>query len=505
MYNEADRLATNEHSTAAAEHNSVGLLSGVNFNRSKYHDVCFSITFGVLTVASIILGLAMTGSMIDASSEFKKCAEIEKAKTGTADAGEAVSPFDSSAVGYLFLFVILSFVLGALWLYVFRKFTRCMVMTTVISIGVILVCIGAICLRLSPIVGGIILCVAILWFVSIFTCLKETIEFTTRLLHEACNVLQSYPTILGGSVLILLVEMIFVGAFVVFCVAGALHGHVKLTSTGCELVQPDWIGAYIFWFIFMTFWVMAVCHNVQMGFISTVSGIWYFKEESLVPAGSQPVSLALKWNATVNFGSHCFGALVVAIIQLIQAIVHEARRKAEEEGANVVAKVALCCLDCIVACIKDAIEFINKYATIFVGISGNDFIKSAQEVFNMLSRNGLMTVTVDGLSTFVLVFNALGLAVFMCLVTLTAVTASTGMHSDKAAFITVISFFVCFLIFYFLADNILSIVSALWVCFAHDRSRDQVSQPGLHDIFSIRAAKIKPIRPPAVIGRPNPF
>jgi hypothetical protein len=66
---------------------------------------------------------------------------------------------------------------------------------------------------------------------------------------------------------------------------------------------------------------------------------------------------------TTSFGSICFGSLVVAIIQALKMLANTAQ--SEGEG-----NFLICIAQCLLACLASIIEYLNKWAFIFVGIYG---------------------------------------------------------------------------------------------------------------------------------------
>jgi hypothetical protein len=66
---------------------------------------------------------------------------------------------------------------------------------------------------------------------------------------------------------------------------------------------------------------------------------------------------------TTSFGSICFGGLVVAFIQALRMLANSAR-------ANGDGNFLVCIAECLLACLASIIEYLNKWAFIYVGIYG---------------------------------------------------------------------------------------------------------------------------------------
>lgn len=63
---------------------------------------------------------------------------------------------------------------------------------------------------------------------------------------------------------------------------------------------------------------------------------------------------------TTSFGSVCFGSLLVAIIQALQALANTARNEGD-------AGILACIAECILSCLASIVEYFNKWAFVYVG------------------------------------------------------------------------------------------------------------------------------------------
>jgi hypothetical protein len=88
-----------------------------------------------------------------------------------------------------------------------------------------------------------------------------------------------------------------------------------------------------------------------------------------------------------NFGSLCFGSLVLALLQLVRAVLDTARRSANQ-GDNVLLKVVMCLVMCLFDCIYHLIEMFTSFCTVVIAVSGQSFCSSAKTVCSVMKRNG---------------------------------------------------------------------------------------------------------------------
>lgn len=93
---------------------------------------------------------------------------------------------------------------------------------------------------------------------------------------------------------------------------------------------------------------------------------------------------------TTSFGSICFGAFVVAVIQALRQLANSAQ-------ANGDGNICVCIAECLLACLASIIEYLNKWAFVFVGLYGFSYIKAAKSVFQLFRNRGWEAVIADDL------------------------------------------------------------------------------------------------------------
>ncbi|XP_065829328.1 choline transporter-like protein 4 [Oscarella lobularis] len=106
---------------------------------------------------------------------------------------------------------------------------------------------------------------------------------------------------------------------------------------------------------------------------------------------------ALVWHT----GSLAFGALIIAIIQMIRLILGYTQKKLKGASDNEVARFFLKCLSCCFWCLEKIFRYINKNAYILVAIYGYHFCKACCRAFNLLMRNIVRVFVLTNITTFV--------------------------------------------------------------------------------------------------------
>ena len=119
-------------------------------------------------------------------------------------------------------------------------------------------------------------------------------------------------------------------------------------------------------------------------------GTWWFEPEGRASCCSNTVRDSLARSVTYSFGSICLGSLIVAIVQTLK---QSARNQRNRNGGGLL----LCVVECLLACLRDILQYINDWAFVYVGLYGYGFIDSAKNVFNLFRSRGWTTVVTNSL------------------------------------------------------------------------------------------------------------
>ncbi|PIK47953.1 putative choline transporter-like protein 2 [Apostichopus japonicus] len=175
------------------------------------------------------------------------------------------------------------------------------------------------------------------------------------------------------------------------------------TSTECMFNSyelPEYHNYMQFINVFCYLWVL----NFIIGLNQvTLAGVFatYFWTVDKKDLPKFPLLRSLIWTITYHTGSVAFGALIIAIVQLIRIFLEyiELQLKGKK---NKVAKFILRCLKCIFWCLEKFLKFINKNAYIMIAIYGKNFCTSAQNAFFLLMRNIIRVAVVNKITDFLL-------------------------------------------------------------------------------------------------------
>merc|ERR1711991_1165917 len=94
---------------------------------------------------------------------------------------------------------------------------------------------------------------------------------------------------------------------------------------------------------------------------------------------------------TFSFGSLALGSLIIAIFRFINYMLERVKRANKN---NKLIACVICLLQCCLACVRKTIEYLSKFAYIYMGIHGDSFCGSAKSVFHLLSRQAANLIMV---------------------------------------------------------------------------------------------------------------
>merc|ERR1719502_257188 len=140
------------------------------------------------------------------------------------------------------------------------------------------------------------------------------------------------------------------------------------------------------------YWGGQVVKNIVHCTCCGATGSWWF-----LPHSPGAVSAAFKRATTTSFGSICLGSLIVAVLKALEASLKDQAKK------NPIAA-------CLMQCIRELMEYFNKFAYVYVSLYGLDFRNAGKAVFNLLSESGWTVIIHDDLLGVVLFFGSLGIA-----------------------------------------------------------------------------------------------
>lgn len=456
------------------------------FKTGEYKDLWATILWIVFVLG--FAGISAVG--IPNLSKANTTSSTTTPSTSTSTESVDIPP---AKIGVLIaLSAVVGFALSLTYFYLLQRFAGKLIKASLIVSVAVTALFGVFMLYYGQFVAGIIWLLFAAIYAWCFYSWRHRIPFASAMLKAIASVTQKYPALLGVGVGGLILQFAFICWWV-------------LTLTGIGIgVQNKQISdnaAYFMYVytLFTFYWTSQVIGN---GVHITVSGVFatfYFRGVAQpngtvdVPV-SNPTVASLKRACTTSLGPNCYGSLLIAIIQTLKALADNARNDSANND-NIVCTLILCCLSCILALVRDLLEYFNKYAFAQVAIYGKDYCTAAKDTWALTKARGIDAIINDSLIGSVLSMGGL----FIGLVTAGAaalfVFASKDITGNALTYIivSVIAFFIGIVEFSVLANVIDSGVVTTFVCLAEDPLALAQTKPALYQ-------KIQQVYPQVVLG-----
>eukprot|EP00127_Corallochytrium_limacisporum_P006513 Clim_evm44s229 gene=Clim_evmTU44s229 len=258
-------------------------------------------------------------------------------------------------------------------------------------------------------------------FFILIVALRNRIRLCVQIFKESAKCVAHMPTML----FLPFIAAIVVIGFAAFFVAGMLYLSTAdeveylTTSTPSGFAQfntPQDI-AFMQWYAFFGFlWMSQFVVACNQMTIAGAVGEWYwtFHKSNM---SRVPVWRSFTRLIRYHLGTAALGSLIIAIIQLLRALVNVAKRRAQTEGNKVAEYIAKCCACCL-WCLEKFMKFVNRNAYVMTAVKGYNFCGAAKRAFELLLRNVLRVAVINSVGDFVLFLCKVATTVFSVLICL---------------------------------------------------------------------------------------
>eukprot|EP00540_Astrosyne_radiata_P020165 CAMPEP_0116832522 /NCGR_PEP_ID=MMETSP0418-20121206/5939_1 /TAXON_ID=1158023 /ORGANISM="Astrosyne radiata, Strain 13vi08-1A" /LENGTH=579 /DNA_ID=CAMNT_0004461893 /DNA_START=77 /DNA_END=1816 /DNA_ORIENTATION=+ len=308
-------------------------------------------------------------------------------------------------------------------------------------------------------------------------CLRRQIQLAIGCVRQAGRAIHRMPGIVFVPVLQGAGLCAFMIPFTFYAVYLASLGKISTTDfplnfDGLEIAIRTWdfdefverCGWYL---LFCLFWTGNFIVAVGDMVIAMSVAKWYFTREKK-RINSCTVIGSIRDTFFYHLGTCAFGSLILAIVQIIRAILSRVQKKIKEMGKNGFADALLCCCQCCLWCFEKCIKFLNKNAYIQTAIFGTPFCKSAREAFFLILRNAGRIGAITYVSGAVLIIGKLFISAATTSLSFMVMNEMIGDEVFSLAGPTII----VFIISYFVSDMFLDIfdmgITTILQCFVAD-------------------------------------
>jgi hypothetical protein len=238
-------------------------------------------------------------------------------------------------------------------------------------------------------------------------------------------------------------------------------------------------GGLLFLLFLSYYWTNQVLNNIVHVTTAGTVGTWWFVPDEANSCWSPAIQDSFYRATTYSFGSICLGSLLVAIVQALRAVAHQARNNDDMQ-------LLVCIIDCILACIQDIIEYFNMFAYVYVGLYGFGYIEAGKNVMQLFQQKGWTVIINDDLGNRVLLMVSvcvgfltgfIGLALALADQTLLSSLDADGSNTAGIGFI--IGMIVGFVFSSILLSVVASGINTVIVCFAESPAEFEANHPQL--------------------------
>jgi len=171
----------------------------------------------------------------------------------------------------------------------------------------------------------------------------------------------------------------------------------NMTTFGRQYSSPDEFRIVASIYIFHLLWSFQFIYYFGMLVISGALADWYFTPRG--PSGKKiwdthgigrhPVLNSLYRAVRYHLGTVATAALIIAIIQFLQAVIYYIERKTKDANGepNAIQKAVFCVIKCVLKCLECCMDKINKNALVWTAIYGSSFLPAACHAFILIFKN----------------------------------------------------------------------------------------------------------------------
>lgn len=297
---------------------------------------------------------------------------------------------------------IASLGMALVYVWMMYKWPTCIVYTSLllgpgmcIIMGVVLISVGI------TFFGFIMLMLGFLMWGCVFFCYRRLIPFMIKLTQVVADIIAANPSMVGVSL---------VGSFagIAWTIIVGFAAVGLYAEFGDSIRDQHSSIQYVLYFILclVLTWGSLAAYNTCHVTYAGVFARWYFKKQY----DSVPVRASFMVAMTTSFGSICCGSFLVAFVKALEMLL---RKMASDQGesGNTCACVMLMCLQCIVGCIGDILEYFSEWAYVQVAVRGCSFMHAVKITYSLCTCANMTYILKDLLLDYVVTLGTLMCAV----------------------------------------------------------------------------------------------
>jgi choline transporter-like protein 2/4/5 len=354
---------------------------------------------------------------------------------------------------------------------------------------------------------------------------RKKIQITVEIIREASNAIQTMPLLVFFPMIPFIWSLINLGYFVVstsyLLTAGDItSGLLNITDaidtaaadfsseTGVNVtdvngtdvdlsallplnfatVDSDDALFYMMWYnLFGFLWTNQLIQAISMCTIAGAISRWYWARSKTCTndndaMGKFPIAQSLKYCFRYHFGSLLFGAFLVAVVQLLRAIlIYIDHQTKELQNKNILIKILMKVLHCCLWCLEKCMKFITKNSYIIISMTGCSFGSACVRSFKLIFANLGQISVVQTVSAFVLTLAKVAMCVGCGVLMFMYVENNEdySAYGESPLNYPIIPPLVTMMLAYFVASTFLNVfdlcIDTILICFCLDREKNAAS------------------------------
>eukprot|EP00887_Chlorella_sp_A99_P002136 scaffold21.g2136.t1 len=327
---------------------------------------------------------------------------------------------------------------------------------------------------------------------------RNEIGLASRLLGVSAHGLVANSGLITATLLLNIASVVAIVPLVVLSAFAFMNGEVvpnpaRAGAAQCVDAQgakvqccswaPDAVAkAYLSLAGVTMLWTVLLANQIRVFVVSGTVAQWYFAPAGAPTAGN--LSRSLRHATGPQLGSLCLSSAILTVANMMRQALEQAQQ--DNRDGNLLTL----CLILLAQCFWSLVEFLTKFATVFMAITGEAFFSAGRKVTDLLLRNFLNTFA----STIWFTPMVINLA---CVVLSVAWGLLSGfgywlLHRGTAAELnagtnaTVLGVAVGLIVLFvlnFTGGILLSVLDAAFVCWAIDKDSQTVSNVAVHEVF----------------------
>ena len=313
----------------------------------------------------------------------------------------------------------------------------------------------------------------LVWVVIYTRAVWNRVPFAASNLLAALTAVQQN----GGLILVSLGTTVAVTFWTLFWILALVGVYMKSAECHDGSCETHSSGFSFLLLLLSYYWTSEVSKNIMHVTTAGTVGTWWFAPDDASAYFSPAITDSFRRATTYSLGSICFGSLLTAVLQLLHQICHEARRRGRTNA------MLLCVVEAILAVLESIVIYFNKWAMIYVGLYGYDYLTSGTKVVALFRERGWTAIINDHLVTRALSLVAVVIGALTGCMGM-ALASATGWVSDFGDSALPLAFFLPFICGLALSVILLSVVASavdtIVVSFAESPLEMERNHPGLY-------------------------